>query len=139
MESGRSCEESGVARSWGDQVRGRTWHSAEFGCHCGAPICSWSTPALVFHFWRQAYSKEYHRLGQGAAARRHRGLPFPRPQAHLGKLARAKWYLIAGIDGARRLEILRDGASLCAPSAGKTEFRSQPHRVAIVPKGQDGK
>jgi integrase len=42
-------------------------------------------------------------LGQGAPVRRHRGLPLPRPQTHMGKLACAKRYLVTGINGARRL------------------------------------
>jgi hypothetical protein len=56
----------------------------------------------------------------------------------MGALARAKRHLVTGVDGARRLEIVRDGASLCAPSARETEFRNEPHPVAIVPPERSG-
>jgi integrase len=61
---------------------------------------------------------------------RHRGLPLPRPEAHLGLLARAERYLLAGADGAGRLEVVRDGAALCALGSGETKFRGQSHRAA---------
>jgi len=55
-----------------------------------------------------------------------------------GQAARAKRYVVAGVNGARRLEIVREGAALRALSAGETEFRGQPDRVATVPAGQTG-
>jgi integrase len=82
---------------------------------------------LVFHLRRAAHPPELDSLGQGEAACRHRGLPFPRPEAHLGLLAPAERYLAAGADGAWRLEVVRDGAALCAPGAGETECRRQSH------------
>ncbi len=48
-------------------------------------------------------------------------LPLPRPEAHLGLLARAEWHLAAGGHGARWLEVVRDGAALCAPRGGEAE------------------
>src|SRR5208283_129859 len=73
-----------------------------------------------------------HRLGPGEAARRHRGLPLPRPEAHLGLLARAERHFTPGADGTGRVEIVRDGAALCAPSPGETLLRGRTHRAAAI-------
>ena len=89
-----------------------------------------SASALVLHLRRSAHPPELDSLGQGQAACRHRGLPFPRAEAHLGLLARAERNLTAGTDGAGRLEVVRDGAALCAPGPGETKVRGQSHRAA---------
>jgi hypothetical protein len=39
--------------------------------------------------------RRLHRVGQGEAARRHRGLALPRLEAHLGLVARAERYFVA--------------------------------------------
>jgi|GEM_PF-2844355 len=102
-----------------------------------------SAPALVFHLRWPAHPPELDGLGQGEAACRHRGLPFPRPEAHLGLLARAERYLTAGADGAGRLEVVRDGAALCAPAPEKlssvaSRIERQP-AVAILKVAPRGK
>src|ERR1700693_3736944 len=58
-------------------------------------------------------------------------MPSSASAPHLGFLARAERYLTAGADGAGRLEVVRDGAALCAPGPGETKFRGQSHRAAI--------
>jgi hypothetical protein len=51
-------------------------------------------------------------VGQGEAARRHRGLPLPRLETYLGLVARAERHFVAGADGTGRMEVVRDGAAL---------------------------
>src|SRR5271163_2916549 len=90
---------SGVARSRYDEVWRRPRHSVECGCRGGARINAGTTPALVLHLLRKTHSNEFDRVGQGEAARRHRGLPLPRLEAHLGLVARAERHFVAGADG----------------------------------------
>ena len=61
-----------------------------------------------------------------------RGLLFSRPGARLGLMARAERHLAAGVDGIGWLEVLGDGAALCASGAGETEFRRPAHRAATL-------
>jgi len=51
---------------------------------------------------------------------------------HLGELACAKRYFVAGTDGTWRLEVLRDGSALCPLGPGKTELGGKPDRVAFA-------
>jgi hypothetical protein len=102
-------------------------HSLECGRRGGARIDPGTAPALVLHLCRSAHPAKFDRVGQGETARRHRGLPLPRPEAHLGLLARAERHFAAGADGIGRLEVVRDGAALCAPGPGETEFRGRTH------------
>ena len=99
----------------------------ECGCRGGARIDAGTAPALVLHLRRKTHPSKLHRLGPGEAARRHRGLPLPRPEAHLGLLARAERHFAAGADGTGRMEIVRDGAALCAPGPGETLLRGRTH------------
>jgi len=57
----------------------------------------------------------------------------------MGLLARAERYLLAGADGAGRLEVVRDGAALCALGSGETKFRGQSHRAATGRCESDGR
>ena len=57
----------------------------------------------------------------------------------MGLLARAERYLLAGADGAGRLEVVRDGAALCAHGSGETKFRGQSHRAATGRCESDGR
>src|SRR5271163_4671130 len=123
---------SGVARSRYDEVWGRPRYTAQCGCCSRARIHTGTTPALVLHLLRKTHSNEFDRVGQGEAARRHRGLPLPRPEAHLGLLARAERHFTAGADGTRGLEVVRDGTALCAPGPGETLLRGRPHRAAAI-------
>jgi hypothetical protein len=102
-------------------------HTAQYGCRGGARSDAGTAPALVLHFLRQAHPAKLHRVRQGEAACWHRGLPLPRPEAHLGLVARAERHFIAGADGTGRMEVVRDGAALCAPDPGETLLRGRTH------------
>src|SRR5688572_20932041 len=119
-----------MARSRHDEVGRGPRHTAQRGRHGRARIDTRAASALVFHLRRSADPPELDGVGQGEAARRHRRLPLPRPEAHLGLVARAERHFIAGADGTGRLEVVRDGAALCAPGAGETELRRRTHRAA---------
>jgi hypothetical protein len=49
-----------------------------------------------------------------------------------GLVARAERHFVGGADGTGRMEILRDGAALCAPGPGETLLRGRTHRAAAV-------
>ena len=80
-----------------------------------------------------------YRVGQGEAARRHRGLPLPRLEAHLGLVARAERHFLAGADGTGWMEVVRDGAALCAPGPGETLLRGRTHRAAAIKAHRGGR
>src|ERR1022692_436084 len=111
-----------MARSRYDEVGRGSRYTAQCGCRGGARINAGTAPALVLHLRRQADADELNRVGQGEAARWHRGLPLPRPEAHMGLVTRAERHFVGGADGARRMEILRDGAALCAPGPGEIDL-----------------
>src|SRR6202041_4036915 len=66
------------------------------------------------------------------------GLPLPRPEAHLGLVARAERHFVAGADGTGRMEVVRDGAALCAPGPGETLLRGRTHRAAGIEARRGG-
>ena len=71
------------------------------------------------HVPEQAHlSGEHDGLVPRAQARRYRELQVPRPEAHLGKLARAERDAALCLTGTRRLGNGANGAALCAPERG---------------------
>ena len=86
---------------------------------------------------RARISRITRRLSQAASDRNSRSatafaLSFISGEAPLGLLARAERHFAAGADGARWVEILRDGVALCTPGPGETLLRGRTHRAAAI-------